>query len=113
MRCKRDVLLFARYFFPHYCRLPFTSLHHYILQRYQRYLTDDVLLRKGYNEVIAAPRGYAKSTLKTLILPIHSILYQQERYIVIISATLKQAMQRLRNIKAEFLHNRLLHSVYK
>lgn len=112
LRCKSDLLLFARYFFPHYCRLPFSTLHHFILHRYQRHLSDDLLQRKAYNEAIAAPRGYAKSTLKTLILPIHSILYQQEKYIVIISATLKQATQRLRNIKAEFLNNKTLHSVY-
>jgi len=115
IRCKFDIQLFARYFFPHYCRLPFSRMHQYILRRYQRTLTadaDDILQRKGYNEAIAAPRGYAKSTLKTLILPIHSILYQQEKYIIIISATLKQATQRLRNIKAEFLNNKLLQSVY-
>ena len=61
---------------------------------------------------IAAPRGAAKSTLKTLILPIHSLLYRQERYIVLISATQKQARQRLRNIKSELQRNGLLNSVY-
>lgn len=115
IRCSADIQLFARYFFPHYCRLPFSQLHQYILRRYQRTLTTDVenlLQRKGYNESIAAPRGYAKSTLKSLILPIHSILYRQEKYIIIISATLKQATQRLSNIKAEFLNNKLLRAIY-
>ncbi len=112
IRCLNDVFLFARYFFPHYCRLPFSSLHRYIIHRYEKGITDDVLNRRGGNEVVAAPRGYAKSTLKTLILPVHSILYAQERYIVIISATLKQAKQRLQNIKSELINNALLKSVY-
>lgn len=75
-------------------------------------MCDHLLERQGQNWVVAAPRGSAKSTLTTLILPIHDILYQLERYIVIISATLKQAKQRLKNLKAELLTNTLLHEVY-
>ena len=58
---------------------------------------------------IAAPRGAAKTTLKSLILPIHATLHQGERYIVLISATLKQARRRLRNIQIELQTNRRLH----
>ena len=61
---------------------------------------------------MAAPRGFAKSTIKTLILPLHAILYQTERYIVIISATLKQAKLRLRNIKNELLTNKPLQTYF-
>jgi predicted phage terminase large subunit-like protein len=112
MRCRSDIELFARYFFPHHCRLPFCRLHRDIFASYRRHLCDDIHQRGGFSSVIAAPRGYAKSTLTTLILPIHAILYQQERYIVIVSATLKQAKQRLRNLKSELLTNKLLEQVY-
>jgi predicted phage terminase large subunit-like protein len=75
-------------------------------------MCERLLERQGQNWAVAAPRGSAKSTLTALILPIHDILYQLERYIVIISATLKQAKQRLKNLKAELLTNTLLHEVY-
>ncbi|HOE63355.1 MAG TPA: phage terminase large subunit [Candidatus Sumerlaeota bacterium] len=112
MRCRTDPLLFARYFFPHHCRLPFSSMHRDFFEKYRRRLIPDILARKGWREAIAAPRGFAKSTIKTLILPIHAILYNYERYIIIISATLRQAKQRLKNIKNEFLTNKLLRDYY-
>lgn len=76
------------------------------------HLADDIAGRKGRREAIAAPRGYAKSTIKSLLLPIHSLVYETERYIVIISATLKQAKQRLKNIKEELLTNQRLIDYY-
>jgi predicted phage terminase large subunit-like protein len=112
MRCETDSLLFARTFFPHHCRLPFSSMHRDFFKNYAAHLSEDVLSRSGYNEAVAAPRGFAKSTIKTLILPIHAILHQTERYIVIISATLKQAKLRLKNIKNELLTNDLLKKYY-
>ena len=112
MRCRTDLPLFARTFFPHHCRLPFSSMHRDFFRQYASHLTDDLLSRKGFSEVVAAPRGFAKSTIKSLILPIHSLLYQTERYIVIISATLKQAKLRLKNIKNELLTNDVLKKYY-
>ncbi|MCX7001113.1 MAG: phage terminase large subunit [Candidatus Sumerlaeota bacterium] len=112
MRCQTDPFLFARYFFPHHCRLPFSSMHRDFFRNYLRHITPDILARKGYNEAVAAPRGFAKSTIKTLILPIHAILYGYERYIIIISATLKQAKLRLKNLKNEFLTNKSLRDYY-
>jgi predicted phage terminase large subunit-like protein len=68
--------------------------------------------RRGKALAVAAPRGHAKSTFVSLILPIHDLVYQSERYIVLVSATLAQAKQRLRNIRRELLTNQHLHSVY-
>jgi predicted phage terminase large subunit-like protein len=107
-----DPLLFARTFFPHHCRLPYSSMHRDFFRNYIAHLTEDLLSRTGYNEAVAAPRGFAKSTIKSLILPIHAILHQTERYIVIISATLKQAKLRLKNIKNELLTNEILKKYY-
>ncbi|MBN1903247.1 phage terminase large subunit, partial [Candidatus Sumerlaeota bacterium] len=113
MRCETDSLLFARTFFPHHCRLSFSPMHRDFFRNYNARFCEDILSRTGYNEAIAAPRGFAKSTIKSLILPIHAILYQRERYIVIISATLKQAKLRLKNIKNELLTNDLLKKYYE
>lgn len=68
--------------------------------------------RRGKALAVAAPRGHAKSTWASLLLPIHDLLYQTERYIVLISATLPQAKQRLRNIRHELLTNRHLRAVF-
>lgn len=68
--------------------------------------------RRGKSLVVAAPRGHAKSTFISLILPLHDLMYQTERYTVIISATLPQAKQRLRNIRHELLTNPHLRAVY-
>jgi predicted phage terminase large subunit-like protein len=104
-RCRTDPALFAWIFFPHHCRLPFSSMHHDFFKKYTANINPDITLRRGSNEAVAAPRGFAKSTIRTLILPIHAILYNTERYIVIISATLKQAKQRLANVRNELLTN--------
>ncbi|MFP4381346.1 MAG: hypothetical protein ACLFUS_12670 [Candidatus Sumerlaeia bacterium] len=68
--------------------------------------------RKGWRLAIAAPRGAAKSTIKSLIYPLHAMLYQREKYIIILSATLKQAGQRLKNITDEILTNQRLQRYY-
>jgi len=41
--------------------------------------------RRGEVDVILAPRGAAKSTLVSLILPIHALLYETEGFIVLLS----------------------------
>lgn len=59
-----------------------------------------------------APRGYAKSTIKTIFKPIHDLCYGNEKYILFISATKPQAIQKLKDIRRELLGNDLLISVY-
>lgn len=53
----------------------------------------------------AAPRGYAKSVLKTLFKPLHDICYGHEKYILFISATKPQALEKLKDIRSELLLN--------
>ena len=111
---ERDPQLFAQNFFPHHTRLQFGLMHRVIFTLYTRTLRPCPLEQRPARRLaIAAPRGAAKSTLKTLILPIHATLYGRERYIVIVSATLKQAQQRLHNIQAEFKTNERLSEVFQ
>jgi len=106
--------LFAIRLFPRHTRLPWSRMHRRILSLYRNLLRRQCPLeqRPARRLAIIAPRTSAKSTLKSLILPLHSLLYRQERYIVLISATQKQARQRLRNIKAEILRNPDLNLLY-
>ena len=59
-----------------------------------------------------APRGYAKSTIKTFFKPIHDLCYGNEKYILFISATKPQAIQKLKDIRRELLGNDFLVDVY-
>jgi predicted phage terminase large subunit-like protein len=68
--------------------------------------------RHGKSLAVAAPRGHAKSTFVSLIFPIHDFVCQHERYTLLISATLAQAKQRLRNIRTELLTNPHLRALY-
>ena len=75
IRCKTDIQLFARAFFPHHCRLPFSPLHRYLFNQHRIQCRAPLARRKGHNCAVAAPRGYAKSTIATLLLIFHALLY--------------------------------------
>ncbi|MBN1865758.1 hypothetical protein JW916_00555 [Candidatus Sumerlaeota bacterium] len=116
-RCERDVQLFTYYFFEHVATRAFGRMHRELFRLYRRSIGRpgefDLAARPSRRLAIAAPRGSAKSTFKSLIFPIHAALYRREAYVAILSATLKQARQRLRNIKAEFDANAGLRRDYR
>ncbi len=60
----------------------------------------------------AAPRGSAKSTLKTLIKPIHDFCYGLEKFILIISSTNPLAFKKLKDIRHECKTNQALRVAY-
>lgn len=111
-RCETDTLLFARWFFPHHCRLDESDFQRELLALHVAPPCEPPPHRTGYRRAVAAPRGSAKSTLASLILLMHDILHARERYVIILSATLKQAAQRLRNLRAELAGNARLRQVY-
>jgi predicted phage terminase large subunit-like protein len=113
IRCESDLPLFCRVFFPHHCREPFSALHRHLFRHYRRQQYQPLLERKGRNYAVAAPRGYAKSTLATLLLPIHDVVYRSEGYIIIVSATLPQSVGKLKNIRAELAGNRTLRECFE
>ena len=57
---------------------------------------------------VAAPRGHAKSTVVSLAYLLWSVLFDHERFALIISATKEQAVQLLKNIKDEIQTNERL-----
>lgn len=83
--------------------------------------TIDALLRtlhqrnaegKGRKIVIKAPRGNSKSTFCTFLYPLHEIATGNEKYIILIADTYKQAKKYLTAIKAELETNEALAQVY-
>lgn len=62
--------------------------------------------RKGI--VVAAPRGHAKSTLLTLLIPLYCACYRLRRFIVIVSDTDDQVRRFCETIRAELEENELI-----
>ncbi|MCE5229499.1 phage terminase large subunit [bacterium] len=97
-RGRRNLEYFAQYFFPRHCRYSFSPLHRYLFSRRAEKIASDPPHRHGQLDVVIAPRGAAKSTIMSLVFPIHALLYETDPYIVLFSATQRQASQRLSNI---------------
>lgn len=100
---ENSVLDFAKIYFPHYMKYPSPSFHTDICKT----LLDMSNNRNG-RLAVAAPRGYAKSTIVNFFYVIWSICYSKEHFIVILSATAKQAQGLLYGISKEFQTNDLL-----
>ncbi len=92
-------------FFPHYCTRAFNEFH-------TDYFRESRFGERRVRRARAAPRGSSKSTLATLIKPIHDICYGLERFILLISNTADLAAQKLKDIRAEILANDDLARVY-
>ncbi len=104
-RCRTDIEAFACIFFPHYCGFPFNAFHYDTFRDYE-------FGERGVRRSSAAPRGFAKSTVKVPFKPIHDLCYQLEKFIVILSNTEAQSTQKLKDIQAELITNELLITVY-
>ncbi len=101
VRARRDILLFARLAAHHALRRPFAPFHRMLFQWHRRMMTPVLEKRNGLRFALAAPRGSAKSTIVSWILPLHDIVYETERYIILLSATQRQARQRLAALRRE------------
>jgi len=99
---------FALVVLPAHFRLPPSRLHTFLADRRASMLGVFCPMRMGKRLALAAPRGAAKSTWCSLVFPLHDLLYQQERYILLIAATLEQATRRLEQIRGELKHNPVL-----
>ena len=72
-RATEDFKFFAQKYFPHHLKEKPSSMHEEMFLRYQRQINNSEISGKGGKEALAAPRGNAKSTLSTLILPLWCI----------------------------------------
>jgi len=97
-----DVALWSKFFFPHIIIGEVPSFH---LEWYQMYFSDD-------DQVLAAPRGFAKSSLFGIIGLCYDIVYNREKYILYTSKNHASTVKFLEPIKTEFKTNNLLRWVY-
>ncbi len=88
-------------------------MHDALYSRFQSLILTAQASGKGGKEAHAAPRGHAKSTVTTLILPLWCIVYGHRRFIGVISDTTEQAEEFLESIKAELEVNERLHADFK
>lgn len=97
---------FAELFFPHYCKAPFSSMHEAFFEDERDWQ------RRGRMEVIAAPRGNAKTTLKVILKTLHAVLYQTDPYILLVCQTASEAQQRVTTVANELRDNPAIHAVF-
>lgn len=100
-RMKADPEFFARQALAHHCRLPFAPVHRLLFRWHAGMGAECLARRRGRRHALAAPRGSAKSTIASLVLVLHDLLFHRERYILLLSSTERQARQRLRSIRNE------------
>ena len=99
----KSIFAFARIYMSHHMQYAHSESH---LKTYD--LLFQITIHRGKKIAVAAPRGFGKSTLITLIYVAYCICFSKERFIIIISETADQARQLLENIKRELSENELL-----
>jgi len=106
LRAYQDFEFFVQYFFPDYCPFPFSSMH---LSFFDAETDPE---QRNRRDVIAAPRGNAKTTFKVLFKVLHAIVYDYERFILIIGHSASEAEAKVRDILDELSQNPRLHRVF-
>jgi hypothetical protein len=94
-RCRYDLTLFCKTYFPELFYLEMAPMHYKIIRENQ----DSIL--HGGKIALAAPRGYGKTTI-TLISIIWAVVYGHAKYIVLVCAEKTQARSRLEDLKESF-----------
>jgi predicted phage terminase large subunit-like protein len=107
-RAEKDIAFFGQTYFPHYFNRPSSALHKYFAERYPAMIERALATGEGDKEADAAPRGNAKSTWTTFLLPIWCAVYRKRRYPLIVSETKTQAESFLSFIKLELETNERL-----
>ncbi|MEO5357017.1 MAG: phage terminase large subunit [Nitrospirae bacterium YQR-1] len=121
-RASEDLEFFARTYFPHYIKSPSSKLHKYLSERYMELVRSateaaaesskpgvkGAATSGGTKEVDAAPRGNAKSTWTTLILPLWTTAFNARNFVLIVSDTTSQSEDFISFIKAELETNERL-----
>lgn len=104
---------FCKALWPERFTLPFNDLHHWLFAKQLVPPWND--RTEDIREAIAAPRGFAKSTISTFARLVHDIVYDREAYILILSSESKLALDFSRDIRTQFTKENkesLLHRLY-
>jgi len=101
--CATDFKAFCEYYLKDYFPRPWSKFHLWLIDRVQ-----NIILRHGDDEtrdVVAAPRGHAKSTVISFALVIWCTCYHYRSFIVILSATTPIAKQFIIDIRQALTDN--------
>ena len=101
-KCWTDIFTFANGFLPDLLVAKTPEFHKEIYK----------LILSEQNLVIAAPRGFAKSTVVSIVYPIWLGITAKKKNILIVSASEKLASEILRKIKTEFELNEKLKQTF-
>lgn len=102
--CYASTKTFARVLFPERFYLPFAQGHNEIFKR----IDND----SQQQSAIAAPRGFGKTSLINLAYPAKKILFQDKKFIVMISCTATQAVMQSENLKRELQTNLVIRKLF-
>lgn len=94
----------AKVLFPERFYLPFSPLHDKIFS-----VLDDDRIQQV---VIAAPRGFGKTSIINLAYPAKKILFREKQFIVPISSTATQAILQGENLKRELVTNPVISRLF-
>lgn len=104
--CESNIYAFAVRYFGHYLKKPSSKFHRYLYGYLNRQFSKKN--RKSFKKAIAAPRGGAKSSIISVILPLWCICYEKKHFIIIVSDTATKAESFLEDLKRELLLNEKL-----
>lgn len=96
-QCFLSTKVASKVLFPDRFYRKFSSLHEEIFR-----ILDDDKIQKA---VIAAPRGFGKTSIDTISYPAKKILFREKKFIVPISCTATSAVMQGENLKRELLNN--------
>jgi len=101
-RARRDPLFFCRTYLPHYFHDRFAPFHRELVKLLQPRGKAVVPV------VVAAPRGFAKTTLVSFGYVLHQALFRQRRFVIIASDTADLATDLVSYLRLELTHNQRL-----
>jgi len=113
-RALNDLRFFAETYFPHYLTAPPSEMHLHFYELFQKAVERSNRKSSPSTGVDpariaqAAPRGHAKSTIASLILPLWCIVGAKRKFIALVSDTTEQSAEFLEFIKAELDANERL-----
>lgn len=104
---EENIIFFARYYFPEFFNNP-TPAFHWELIDLAREMERPRAERGTLGCVVAAPRGHAKSTILTFLMPLWWIVFKKKRFIVIVSDTSTMADGFVSDIRKQLEENERL-----
>lgn len=102
-KCKDDIELFGKTYFPHHFNVPSCEMHRDLYEH-----CDAPSPPAGKRVARCAPRKFGKTTIISLVKPLHDLAYQRKHFVLLIGESATAAEGNLATISAELDSNELL-----